>query len=447
MSYYTPDPVPLYGPDFAADPHAVYAKLRQYGPVAPVEIAPGVPAYLVTGYQAALDLLRDTKTWSKDSSVWQETVPEDSPVLPMLKWRPNVLFNDGTTHSRYRSVITDGFSLIEPHQLRQRTIDAADQLLRGFAARGEVDLVTEYARPLPLVLFNALFGMPDHDSPRLVAALAGMMEAAGPEEANAAGAKFERYVMELVTLKSGERGDDLTSWFMDHPAGLSVEEVIHQIVLTMGAGHEPTTNLISNALSRMLSNPDYYSTLSGGALTPRDAINDVLRHEPPMANYSAHYPRHNVRFHGTWIHAHQLVLVSYAAANTESLAGGPTDAPATLGGGLRIADTARTGAAPSDGGAHLAWSAGPHACPVKQPALLIAITAIERLAHQLCDIQLTVPRAELKWRAGPFHRALAHLPASFTPLTPDQAGVTPWTSSAQTKNASDERSQSPATLA
>ena len=110
------------------------------------------------------------------------------------------------------------------------------------------------------------------------------------------------------------------------------------------------------------------------------------------------------------------MLVSYAAANTA-----PDGLPSSSEGNPR-----------TDGGAHLAWSAGPHACPVKQPALLIATTAIERLATQLCDLELTVPREQLEWRPGPFHRALAHLPASFTPLTPDQAGVTPWTNSKPT---------------
>lgn len=432
MSYYTPDPVPLYGPDFTANPQAFYDRLRQYGPVAPVEISPGITAFLVTSYDAALDLLRDTKTFSKNSSVWQESIPEDSPVLGMLKWRPNALFNDGEEHARYRSVITDSFSLIEPHKLRRMTIEAADQLLRNFAERGEVDLFTEYARPVPLVLFNTLFGMPETDSDRLIDSIAGLMDASDPQEASVKTAQFEQYVMDLVTLKQKQRGDDLASWFMDHPAGLNVEELIHQLVLTIAAGQEPTTNLISNALSRMLSNPDYYSTLSGGALTPRDAINDVLRHEPPMANYSAHFPRHNVRFHGTWIRANQLVLVSYAAANLEVLAKSAPAAGHGVPGGLHATAITRSGPVPNDGGSHLAWSTGPHSCPVKQPALLIAITAIERLTNQLCDIQLTVPRSELEWRVGMFQRALAHLPARFTPITPDQAGVTPWTNSRPT---------------
>ena len=401
--------VPLYGPDFAADPHGVYARLRQYGPVAPVEISPGVPAHLVTDYRAALDLLRDPGTWSKDPRVWQETLPPDCPVLPMMQWRPNALFNDSEAHTRYRRVISDSFARIEPHLLRERVIGAADSLIRLFAESGSVDLVTEYTRPLPLLLFNALFGLPDAYGARLVSALSKMMEARSPEEATEGGGEFYGYVSELVALKLEQRGDDLTSWFLDHPEGQSPEEVLQQVFLTLGAGNEPTANLISNALSRMLSDQRYYHTLTGGALTARDAIEDVLRSEPPLANYSAHFPRHDVRFHGTWIKANELVMVSYSAANT-----GPDGLPP----GPR-----------TDGGAHLAWAAGPHACPVKNPALLIAVTAVERLTSFLSDLELTVPREELAWRPGPFHRALTGLPARFSPITPDQAGATPWNSS------------------
>lgn len=408
MSHYVPNPVPLYGEDFAADPQAVYTRLREYGQVAPVEIAPGVSAYLVVGYRAALDLLHDVETWSKDPRAWQETVPKDCPVLPMMMWRPSPLSNDGAAHARYRRVISDAFSMVEPHRLRAETARAADQLIRRFAAEGAADLVGQYARHLPLILFNQLFGVPGEDQDRLVKPFARIMEARSPEEATQAGIDCQNYVTELVTLKQRSRAADLTSWYIDHPAELSTEEVIHNVILTLAAGNEPTSNLISNALSRMLSDNRYYSSLAGGALTAMDAVQDVLRNEPPMANYGAHFPRRAVHFHGTWIQANQLVLVSYAAANTtpDGLPPGPR----------------------SDGGAHLAWSAGPHACPVKSHALLIATTAIEQLTSHLCDLELTTPRSQLVWRPGPFHTALAQLPVRFSPIDPEQAGVTPWSS-------------------
>ncbi|UQA95470.1 cytochrome P450 [Streptomyces halobius] len=400
-------PLKLYGPDFAADPHRFYRHLRQYGALAPVEIAPDVTAMLVTDYRAALDLLHDDSTWSKDSRAWMQTVPADSPIMPMIGWRPNVFFSDGAAHARYREVITDSFRLVEPHELRARTHQAADTLIQRFGKDGRVDLIADYARLIPLLMFNGLFGMPDSYSERLIAAIAGMLEGNSPEEAAAANEEFTTCIMELVGAKKAARGPDLTSWFMDHPNELSDEELVHQIILTMGAGNEPLANLIGNALARMLSDDRYYNTLSGGALTAHDAINEVLWHDPPLTNYSAHFPLRDVFFHGTWLRAGQLVMVSYAAANSQF--------------GTTTLDRPGSG-----GGSHLAWAAGPHACPVKRHALLIATTAIERLTAWLSDIELAVDHSELVWRNGAFHRALAALPARFTPITPDQAGATPW---------------------
>ncbi|WP_037839150.1 cytochrome P450 [Streptomyces sp. NRRL S-1813] len=417
-------PVKLYGPDFAADPHRFYAELRQYGALAPVEIAPEVTAMLVTDYRAALDLLHDDATWSKDSREWMTTVPADTPVMPMLMWRPNVFWTDGPAHVRYRDVIVDSFRLVEPHELRARVTHAADTLIQRFGAHGEVDLIADYARLIPLLMFNNLFGMPDSYSDRLIEAIAGMLDGTSPEEAAAANEAYTNYIMELVGSKKAERGLDLTSWFMDHPNALNDEELIHNIILTMGAGNEPLANLIGNALSRMLSDDRYYNTLSGGALTAHDAINEVLWNDPPLTNYSAHFPVRDVFFHGTWVRKGQLVMVSYAAANSQF----------------------DTGAPGSGGGSHLAWAAGPHACPVKRHALLIATTAIERLTAWLSDIELAVDARELQWRNGAFHRALAALPARFTPITPDQAGATPWhnrdsspTSSTRSEATSTER--------
>ncbi|MDT0446612.1 cytochrome P450 [Streptomyces johnsoniae] len=413
-------PVPMYGPEFAGDPHTVYAKLRAYGACAPVELAPGVRATLVTSYRAALEVLHDTDTYSKDPRVWQHTLPADSQLLPMLMWRANALFNDGEVHARYRRATTDSLALIEPHELRDLVHRSADSLISGFADRGEVDLISEYVRVLPLLIFSGVFGVSEAASPRLVAAAHGMFDAHSPEEAHQANDEFGHLLAELVAAKREKPGPDFTSWLIDHPVELSEEEVIGQLVTTLAAGYDPLTNLMGNALARMLSDPRYYRTVSSGALTVTDAITDVLWNDPPVANYSAHYPRRDVDLHGTWIPAGTPVLVSYAAANT---------APADLPPGPR-----------SDSGAHLAFAAGPHACPAQQPAVLIATTAIDRLTSWLCDIRLTVPFDQLTWRPGPFHRALTELPAVFTPIAPDQKGTSPWTVSRSSSTPPEETS-------
>lgn len=71
---------------------------------------------------------------------------------------------------------------------------------------------------------------------------------------------------------------------------------------------------------------------------------------------------------------------------------------------------------------HLAWSAGPHACPARSAAYLVAQEAVGQLLDVLPDLELSVPAAQLAWRSGPFHRALATLPVTFPPIFADGIG-------------------------
>ncbi|MEV0774260.1 cytochrome P450 [Streptomyces sp. NPDC050428] len=402
--------VPLHGAAHAANPQHSYELLRIQGPVGVAEISPGVVVHLVTDYQAAIELLQDTATWSKDTRSWLPQVPENSPIRPLVEWRPSLFFADGDEHTHLRKVITDSFALLDPNDVRVLTFRHADRLLQDFADTGKVDLVSQYAQQLPLMVFNALFGMGDEHGPRLVGALAAMMDT-DPERKADGAQLFGAYLGALYQTKAAQRGHDLTSWFIDHPNGLSQEEAINQIIITLGAGNEPTANLIANTCVRMLSDERYFGTLSTGSLPVQHAIDDALWYDSPLANYSFHFPKEDVTFYGKHIPAGSPVMVSYAAANTCPHSGMPAD-------GYR-----------SGTKAHLAFAAGPHACPARDLALLIATAAIERLASYLPDIELAVPADQLTYRDGPIHRTLTSLPARFTPLTPDAKGVTPWSRS------------------
>lgn len=394
-------PVRLWEDGFALDPYRYYADLRAQGPVGWAELAPGVPAYVVTDRRAALDLLRDTDTFSHDPRPWEATVADDSPVLGMMRWRPNTLFADGAAHVRYRTSLIDAFDRVEPHDLRTRVHRAVRLLVGRIGPRGQADLVGGFARPLMALVFNDLFGLPDSASDRLNTALGKMME--GGAEAAEGEAEFGGYVLELIAAKAERRGEDLPSWLLDHPAGLTPEEVTWQVFLTLGAGHEPTANLVSNALSRILGNPSYYSTLTSGARPVMDAVVEVLHHETPLANYGIHYARRPVTFHGAWIRAAVPVVISYGAL-------------------AHAAEQDDDGRRRPGDASHLSWSAGPHACPVKQHTLLIATEAIERLTQWLPDLEPVLPRERLTWRPGPFHRSLTSLPVRFSPRSPDLPG-------------------------
>jgi cytochrome P450 len=386
---------PLYGADFAGDPAAAYRRLRAFGPVAPVELAPGVRASLVVGYEAALHVLRGTETFSKDPRRWTDladgTVPVDSPVVPMMMYRPNALWADGEEHRRLRGAITDSLARVDPGTLRGYVERSADTLIDRFAAAGRTDLLGEYAQVLPLLVFNHLFGCPADHGERLVEGMSGIFDGVDAEKANEL---LATTLLDLVTLKRKRPGQDVTSWLMAHPAGLTDEEMVHTLVLLMGAGTEPQQNLIANSLRLLLSDDRFAGDLSGGSLLVEDALDEVLWTDPPMANYAVHYPVHDVVYEGIILRADSPLVVSLAAANTDP----------SLASDLRAGNRA-----------HLAWSAGPHTCPAQRPARMIAAVAVEKLLDRLPDVELAVSADELEWRPGPFHRALVALPVTFPP--------------------------------
>ncbi|GKQ35260.1 cytochrome P450 [Streptomyces sp. A012304] len=394
-AHHTGGRVPLHGPEFAADPQAYYTYLRHYGPTAPVELAPGVEATLVTDYATALQLLQDSASFRKDARRWRDfndgKVPPDSPVAPLLAYRPNCMFSDGAEHLRLRQAVTDSMARVDSRRLSQSTERISDYLISQFSARGSTDLLGDYAKQLPLFVFNELFGCPADIGDRVLFGISGMFDGINAEKATEV---LFRAVGELIALKRNRPGDDVTSWLMQHQAKLTDEEMTHQLALLLGAGAEPLRNLIGNTLHRLLTHDRYAN--EGGLI--EEAMDDTLWENPPMSNYAPHYPVADMEFAGQKLDAGDLMLVSFAAANT-----GPALSAARQAGSNR---------------AHLAWSAGPHACPSKEPARHIAVTAIENLLNQLPDIELAVPEDSLAWRPGPFNRALATLPARFTPVQP-----------------------------
>jgi len=394
-------PVRLWEDGFAVDPHRYYAALRAQGPLGWAELAPGLAAYVVTDRRAALDMLHDDETWSHDPRAWEATLPQDAEVPGMLSWRPNVTWSDGDAHIRYRTAIIDAFDLVEPHDLRERVHHAVDVLVGRFGPSGTADLVTGFARPLMSLVLNDLFGLPESESHRLESGFNKLIE--GGSQGVEGEAELGAYMMEHIAAKTAERGPDLISRMLDHPAELTTEEVVWQLFVALGAAHEPTANLISNALSRIIGNPDFYSTLTGGSRPITDAVREVLRYETPFANFGVRFARESLTFYGMWVPAAFPVVVSYGALGhfAEQEFGGTHH--------------------PSDA-SHLSWSAGPHTCPAKPQALLIAIEAIERLTQWLPDLEPVVARERLTWRPGPFHRSLTALPVRFTPRTPDQLG-------------------------
>lgn len=386
--------VSLYSPEFAADPHRAYRDMRaRYGSMAPVELAPGVPATLVLSYHTAVRIMHDPAHFPADPRTWQANVTADCPVLPVLEWRPNAMRSTGEEHARYRQANTASIDAVDLHALHETVERIAVPLINTFCSTGSADLVSQYALPLAFEVINAMLGCPPEIGKEVAAATRAVFDGVDAEEGNRL---LVTALLRLLEHKRAEPGADITTRLLRHPAGLDETEVIHQLVVLYGAGIEPLQNLIINTLVLILTDDRFGGDVLGGSLSTRDALDEVLFTDPPMANFSVTYPRQPILIDDVWLPAHQPVVISFAACNN---------------------DPAISGHDHSGNRSHLAWGAGPHACPARSAAYLIGQDAIDQLLDALPELRPAVPVHELIWRPGPFHRALTALPVAF-PATP-----------------------------
>ncbi|MFJ4191329.1 cytochrome P450 [Kitasatospora sp. NPDC089509] len=397
---------PLYGPAVAEDPHGLYARLRErYGPVAPIELEPGVEAWLVIGYPELLELTRNEALFSKDSRHWrvpaEGRLAADSRLKPMTAWRPTLLNLDGAEHQRLRTAVSDTLAQIDHRQLRETTEAAANGLIDSWGPDGTADLIGQYARALPLLVSTQLVGLPIGSGPRVIELISAFVDS-GPESVRAAG-EFQTTLADLVRRRRTGPDADLTSWLLAHPAGLTDEEAAHHLVVMMVAGNETCINWIGNTLRLLLTDRRFRATLTGGRLTVSDALEEVLWRDPPTQNFPGRWATGDTVLGGQYINAGDMLVLGLAAANADPAAQGAAAAAHGSLGGNR---------------AHLAWGAGKHVCPAQHPARIIVETAVETLLHRLPDLQLAVPPGELNWRPSPWSRALVTLPVLYSAFTP-----------------------------
>ncbi|MBF5001807.1 cytochrome P450 [Nocardia sp. BSTN01] len=401
--------ISLFSTEFANNPHAIYQHMRDnYGgsSLIPVLLAPEVPATLVIGWHTARKILVDDEHFPADPRAWQDSMPAGCPIRPMTQWRPNVLHADGAVHTRLRAAINDSLAGIDHHRLRDQVVRIAEALIERFCGEGRADVLTDYAYPLVFSVLNALIGCSAEAGSQVADAMARMFNSTtGTETVE------EDLAHALGRVVAGKRirfGDDITTRLLRFPtepgehARLSDNEAIHQLVLLFGAAIEPTVNLLANTVLRMVTDDRFLSSATSSSATIPDALDAELICNPPMANFGTTYPRRpcvvdQPNGQRIWLPANQPVVISIAACNND---------PRVNKGDLRAADW------------HLGWLTGRHACPAgaRDAAKLIAGTGIEMLLDAVPDLVPTNPHPV--YRPGPFHRALAEFPVTFTKTTP-----------------------------
>ncbi len=343
-------------------------------------------------------LLMRLHTWAMSSA----------PLGPLTP--PSLLVTEPPDHTRYRKLVTRVFSVRAVERLRERTQEIADELLAGLDRTGgptsTVDLVEAYCSLLPVTVIAEILGVPHEERTRVLrfgTAAAPSLDLGlgwrGFHAMEAALAEFEAWLTEHIDAVRRDPGDDLLSQLVaarDDDGGLTDAELKATVGLVLAAGFETTVNLLGNGIALLHEHPDQLTLLREQPELWPNAVDEVLRHDPPVL-LTGRVVTRDTEIAGTPVARGMLVTTLLAGANRDPEV---------------FADPHRFDVARANAGDHVSFSSGRHYCLGAALARMEGEVGLRSLFERYPDLRLE-PGA--RRRPTRILRGYATLPATLEP--------------------------------
>lgn len=392
---------------FKANPYPILARMRAEAPICRVATADRTNTWLVTRYDDVVALLKDER-FVKDprSALTAEQARRQPWIPPALRpLQRNMLDTDPPDHTRLRGLVHKAFTPRLIEDLRGRIERITDDLLTAASARGRMDLIHDFALPLPSIVIAELLGIPASDRHRfhrwsntlvttpattwrLVAILPSVLA-------------FVRYLHRLIASRRARPTDDLAGALVqarESGNALSEDELLAMFVLLLVAGHETTVNLIGNGVLALLQHPDQLERLRDDPGLIKPGVEELLRYDGPLMVSTERWAREDVTLRGVTIPRGERVFAALASANRDET---QFEAPDEL-------DIAR------EPNRHVAFGVGVHYCVGAPLARLEGQIAIDALVRRFPDLRLAVSPDSLRRRRGILLNSLERLPLVFS---------------------------------
>lgn len=398
----------LLRPEVAADPYPLYRRLRE---TAPVRRDRELGCWVLTRHADVMAALLDGRL-SAVRSGGAEAVPEEyrEALGPAARaMARQMLFLDPPDHTRLRGLVNRAFSPRVLEAVRPRIAAVINELLEPVAGRGRMDVIADFAQPLPAIVIAELLGVPLEDRERFLAwsdAFGSLLDdvgTGGPGVAAALSgvADFIEYFRGLIARRRRASRDDLLQGLIEareRGDSLSEEELLGNCVLILAAGHETTTHLIGNGLLALLRHPDQLRRLRAVPSLAPSGVTELLRYDPPV-QMTARVVAAEVEIGGEVLRPEERVTLCLAAGNRD---------PDSFPDPDRL-DIERTGRR------HLAFGQGIHFCLGAPLARMEAEMAFTALFDRFPVIRLESEFVERE--PGVVFRRLRRLPVSCGDMT------------------------------
>src|ERR1700759_5666325 len=273
-------------PEFYANPYPTYRALRENEPVKRLPNG----SYFLTRYDDLITAYKSTKLFSSDKR--REFAPKYGESLLYEHHTTSLVFNDPPAHTRVRRLIIGALSPRAIAAMEPDLVALVERLLDGLAAKGNVDLIADFAAAIPIEVIGNLLDVPQAEREPLrdwsLAILGALEPVIGPEafaRGNKAVQDFLGYLEILVERRRAKPGnperDVLTRLIQGEDNGerLTSKELLHNCIFLLNAGHETTTNLIGNGLVALSENPAQKQRLIERPDLIKTAVEEILRFE------------------------------------------------------------------------------------------------------------------------------------------------------------------------
>jgi cytochrome P450 len=389
----------LANPAFRANPYPAYRFLRE---TAPVWRSP-MGHWVLSRHADATAVLRDPRFGHENAD---RTSVEAEAETVVRSLNQTMLLLDPPQHTRIRGLVSKAFTARRMEGLRARIGDIVDGLIDKVAGQGGMDVVSDFAHLLPVIVICDMLGIPEQDRGPFLAdtSIRGRILDPVPltrdelDTANAASAANAAYFASLFAYRRANPGDDLTTALLaarEADDSLTDEEIIANIGLLFGAGHETTANLIGNGLLALHRNPDQLAKLRAQPELMPNAVEEMLRFDSPV-QLTGRTALQDVEIGGQMIARGEEVIALLGAANHDPDAYPGTD-PDEL-------DIARPGVRA------LSFGGGIHFCLGAQLARIEGEVAFAKLLERLPGLRLEDPD-NVQWKPTITLRGVTSLPA------------------------------------
>jgi len=393
----------LLDPAVLANPYPLFKRLREADPV---HWDSFLHAWVVTRYEDVISVMLKCsadRTPSPQQLEAMGMVAELQPIARVMV--KQMLFMDAPDHTRLRALCAVAFTPARVAALKQHIQEIADRLLDRVLDAGRMDVIADFANPLPAIVTAELFGVPVEDHQDLKDWSTDFAEMLGNFQHNTdrvrralqATESMVAYFQKEMRAQAKNPRPGLVSSLMQaevEGSRLTEEEVVANLIVTMVGGQETTTNLIGNGLVSLLKNRDQMELLKKDSSILTSAIEELLRYESP-SQHTARLAPDDMLLGGKKIQKRQAVIAVFAAANRD-----PERFPDPDKLDLRRSDNR-----------HVAFAWGAHYCFGAPLARMEGQIAFETMLRRLPNIQLE-PQ-ELVWRENLGLRGLKSLLVTF----------------------------------